>query len=378
MAWYQLALLGTPPVGIERELEAKLTEAIESLGMILGDEVSLHTGDSPFCPEEKVASAALYFGEATQIERSDLADLLRKGVPVIPIATEEKNFPTEIPTELQPINGVSLDKYDATQLATLLLECVGLLPKQRRVFISYRRDESRDVAVQLFEALSARLFDVFLDTHGISKGEHFQDQLWHRLCDCDVVLMLDTPNYFNSRWAGAEFSRALAKSVTILRVGWPNHAINKRAQLARDFQLIDSDLMNNTLTEDAIKKVCTQLESARTTSIAIRYRNLTSSVQQGLEKIGGALYGVGLRRRMTLGLPNGSSAFAYPVLGVPSSSTMQEAVIDNAGFKVAIVYDHLGINQHWLIHMNWLEKHIPSVQWVKGSEAAWFFADWED
>jgi TIR domain len=68
---------------------------------------------------------------------------------------------------------------------------------------------------------SARLFDVFLDTHGIAPAEDFQTMLWHRLCDSDVLVMLDTPNYFGSRWTSAEFGRALAKGIAVLRVGWP-------------------------------------------------------------------------------------------------------------------------------------------------------------
>jgi len=45
------------------------------------------------------------------------------------------------------------------------------LPAQRRVFVSYRRNESRDAAVQLFEELSARQFDVFLDTHSVGRRD---------------------------------------------------------------------------------------------------------------------------------------------------------------------------------------------------------------
>ena len=77
-----------------------------------------------------------------------------------------------------------------------MLESVGLLPRQRRVFVSYRRDEARQAALQLFNAFSAKLFDVFLDTHGIAPTEDFQAVLWHRLCNSDVLVMLDTPGLF--------------------------------------------------------------------------------------------------------------------------------------------------------------------------------------
>jgi hypothetical protein len=93
-------------------------------------------------------------------------------------------------------------------LAAALLECVGLLRPQRRVFISYRRVESANAALQLHEALGSRGFDVFLDTYDVRPAEDFQAIVWHRLCDSDVMVMLDTPGYFGSRWTAAEIGRA--------------------------------------------------------------------------------------------------------------------------------------------------------------------------
>src|SRR3546814_3711382 len=99
-----------------------------------------------------------------------------------------------------------------------MLECVGLLRRQRRVFVSYRRVESRAAALQLPDLLASRGFDVFLDTHDIRPGEPFQDVLWHRLVDSGVSVMLDTPTYFDSRWSRKEIGRASAEEIQGLRV----------------------------------------------------------------------------------------------------------------------------------------------------------------
>jgi hypothetical protein len=56
---------------------------------------------------------------------------------------------------------------------------------------------------------------------------------------------------------------------------------------------------------------------------------------------------------------------------------MQEAIADQDK-TVAIVYDHLGVRPQWLTHMEWLGAHISKVRWVKGTETAWAFADWEE
>lgn len=379
MELYQIALLGNPPPALAGEIHALLEEAIAALGMTLGQEVTLHVGALPFSPAEKLTACVLYFGEQNAAEHPSLSKLLKKRIPIIPVASAPENFSVEIPKSLHATNGVFIRNTNAERLTAILLESVGLLPRQRRIFVSYKRDESRDAALQLYEALSARLFDVFLDTHGIVEGAQFQEELWHKLSDCDVVLMLDTPKYFESRWTRAEFARALAKSLAILRVGWPNHDIDKRARLARNLQLADNDFVpgRSVFTDEAVQRIALELESARTTSIATRYRNLVGAVEQGIAQIGGAVTGIGVGRKINLELPDGRATSAYPALGIPTSPMMQDAICDQDK-AVAIVYDHLGVRPQWLTHMDWLGTHINKVRWVKGTEAAWAFADWED
>jgi hypothetical protein len=61
-----------------------------------------------------------------------------------------------------------------------------------RVFISYRRSDSRDVAARLSDrlAVAAAVKSVFLDVANIAPGEAFPDRLERALAECDVVLAL--------------------------------------------------------------------------------------------------------------------------------------------------------------------------------------------
>jgi len=152
-----------------------------------------------FNPDQQRSSAAIFFGGENP-PLANVAKLLERGIPLLPIASDVNRVSEEIPELLRPLNCLAYTANGPQRVATALLECAGLLPRQRRVFVSYRRGEARDAALQLFDALSARLFDVFLDTHGIPPAEDFQTMLWHRLCDSDVLVMLDTPGYFESRW----------------------------------------------------------------------------------------------------------------------------------------------------------------------------------
>jgi hypothetical protein len=246
------------------------------------------------------------------------------------------------------------------------------------VFLSYRRTETIAAAVQLFDALSARVFDVFLDTHGIGPGEDFQEVLWHRLCDCDVLLMLDSATYFESRWTTAEFGRALAKGISVLQIGWPGVAPSPRTATASKIELVGNDFIpgSDLLTDDAVKRICRNLEIVRGQGQAVRSLNMFSTIKRDVELIGGTVTGVGLHNSVHLSLPDGTEVIAYPTLGVPTSVNMNDAIDRTPDRQIALVYDHIGLRPKWLQHLDWLGTNIGGARWVKSTEAAWSFAGW--
>ena len=162
---------------------------------------------SLFEPERRKAAAAVFFG-AAEAPLANVESLLRRGVPILPVVSDITRVHDEIPTVLRPLNCLAYNVAGVQRTTTAPLECAGLLPRQRRVFVSYRRDEARQAALQLFDAFSARLFDVFLDTHGIAPAEDFQTMLWHRLCDSDVLVMLDDQR---AKFRATEFFISLMK-----------------------------------------------------------------------------------------------------------------------------------------------------------------------
>ena len=248
---YQLAVLGAPTAAQISELETAVADAVSMFGLRLGQEIGWEIVPAAFTPLQQRSAAVVFFG-GVGADHLSLPGLLRGGVPVVPVVSDLGRVATEVPEILHPLNCLSYANGGAKRVATALLECAGLLPKQRRVFVSYRRDEARQAALQMFDALSARHFDVFLDTHGIAPAEDFQTMLWHRLCDSDVLLMLDTPDYFNSRWTAAEFGRALAKGISVLRVGWPEAQRSARLATASLAELDESELAR--ISHDRINK----------------------------------------------------------------------------------------------------------------------------
>lgn len=375
---YEIIILGAPTDEQITALQSGVQKAVAAFGLVVGEHIGWNV-----CPEDvsgasdNVATVAAFFGREG-VSTKNVETLLRRSIPILPISTTAQRVAVEIPEALKPLNCLYWADVGSERATTALLECVGLLPRQRRIFVSYRRDEARGAALQLFDALSARLFDVFIDTHGISLADEFQAMLWHRLCDSDVLLMLDTPTYFSSRWTSAEFGRALAKGISVLRIGWPDFHASPRTATASTIALEakDVDQESGKLSSGVIDQIFQRLEVVRSESVAVRSLNLASNLRFAAEKIGGKFLGVGPHRAMYLSLPNKEDLVVYPTVGVPTSLTLHEAESRAAERSSAVVFDHIGLHPSWLAHLDWLGSHIPNTRWVKSTEAAWQFADW--
>lgn len=374
---YELAVLGLPSDAQVDELHAIVAQSIEPFGLRLGHEVTWSVRPDNFVPDQLNASAAVFFG-GENAPAANVGELMHRAIPVIPVVSKLRMVEHEIPEILQSLNCLDYSKGGMQRVATALLECVGLLPRQRRIFLSYRREEATQVALQLFEALSARLFDVFLDTHKIGVAEDFQSVLWHHLCDSDVLVMLDTPTYFDSRWTTTEFGRALAKGVSVLRIGWPDCKPSERIKTAHRIDLAQDeiDITTGKLVDEVVNRICSRLEAARVESHAVRNINLVSNLRNAIEQIQGSLIGVGSHKAVNIILADGTGVVVYPAVGVPTSSTLHDASLNSPNQSVAVIYDHIGLHPRWLAHLDWLGSHVDSAHWVKSSEAAWEFADW--
>ncbi len=376
--FYELIILGAPSQKQTSELKHLISIALKPFHLKIDQEVAWLDSPKIIKLKQQNATAAVFFG-GKGVSEANLKTLLENNIPILPVISDSSMVHDEIPEILRSINCLPYSIGGAQRVTTALLECVGLLPRQRRVFLSYRRDEARQAALQLFDELSSRLFDVFLDTHGIAPSEDFQTLLWHRLCDSDVLVMLDTPNYFESRWTSAEFGRALAKGISVLRIGWPNVPPSSRTSTASHLELLEEefDVVVGRLSNDAISRICTQLESIRSQSYAVRNLNLASNLRNAIEQIGGSVEGVGINKAVHIRLPDGKNVVVYPSVGVPTSITLHNATLNSPDCQVAIIYDPVGLHPGWLSHIDWLGSQIRSARWVKAAEAAWQFADWD-
>lgn len=313
----------------------------------------------------------IYFGDSSGTFHDDviISRLQDDAKLILPVVDDLAHFPAQIPPALRPINGFALgSSLKIEQLVSVVLEGLSLLRLSRRLFISYKRDESRPVAVQLFEELEAAGFHVFLDTHSIRPAQAFQAELWHQLVDTDVVVLLNTPKFLNSEWTTQELARANAMSVGILQVMWPGYQQQRDAQLSVPLMLHATDFGNphfaasdQYLSPDAVARVVSTAESLRARSLAARQFNMVKEFIAIVSRTGAPVT-VEPAKYLVVTKRNGDLLIIVPTIGIPQAFSYYQADLVTKTIEtgkvadVYLLYDHLYIRDEWLAHLTWLEQ----------------------
>lgn len=383
---YEIAILGCPPKSAHATIIQTLKDMVEDFDFVIDQDIVIHDASTVESRNPSFPFAAVYFGGPEVADIEAVRWIASKSLPIVPAIGIAGDIHSDLPNFLQHLNVLRHDSDDPnmTVLVSALLECIGLLRPQRRVFLSYRRTESHIAASQLHDALTAKGFDVFLDTHSLRPGEPFQDILWHRLCDCDVMLMLDTPTYFSSRWTRQEFARTIVKNIHVLRVVWPDHQPERTTDLAEPFHLGTQDLEGpiGPIVDHQVKDITIAIEKLRARSLATRYREICSQFRRELEKINATVDGTGTHHSMAVRLADDRTLLACPIVGIPTAESFHEietrAQESDMGLVPALIYDHVGLRDAWNTHLEWLGKHVKTVRAIKVTEAAWYLAGWEN
>ncbi len=370
---YQVILIGDDSHFRKMIIETLFKHTIE-LG--LKPESIIEIYESNFHSDYKGNAPAfcLYFGSNnSDFKNEDLLDILIKDASLIlPIVSDLNLFKKEIPERLKNINGTSLQSEDDIEkVVSCILEGFGLLRISRKLFVSYKRDESSSIAIQLFEQLEKSGFDVFLDTHSIRPGEQFQEELWHRMTDCDAIVVLNTPNFLDSNWCQEELAEANSKSIGILQLIWPSHKLEDMAKLCIPFQLNKQDFVseiydsatNSLLTQKTIIKVLSTVESLRARSLASRQDNIISEFISASNKLN-LDSTLQPERIITQNLKNGKERVFIPAVGIPQSLTYNQSeelvkrIRKNEIDSIFLLYDHRSIRDRWLKHLEWLDNYL--------------------
>lgn len=380
---YQLILLGENET-LFKQIKVSLANKFDELKLISDlvkiitkENISEYTGGQP--------AYVIYSGNKNNLD-ADTLEILKNqkldGNVILPIFIN--SFTDEIPDELRNQNGLKFED-NLNKICNLILEGFELLRKNRKIFISYKRTESSNVAIQLYEALERNNFDVFIDTHSIDKGEEFQEELWHRMTDCDVILMLNTKHFLESDWCGQELEKAHLKRIGIVHLIWPDNNFQDFAQLAHSIKLknndfdkpIFSDLTKGRLEVEKVVEIINLIESVRARNLAARQDALITEFTQAAND-NKVEVNLQFSRYVTENLSNGKRRVYIPTIGIPQSincfnserliKTIEKGEVDS----IHLIYDEMSIRNHWLEHLDWLNEYLKVQTLKKQNFNKWF------
>jgi len=383
---YQFIIFGKHRPAAASVLRARIGQRIAELNIDLNavrffDETTVSLRDP------RAATVAAYFGvPGIKNANADLEALIGNSILVLPLVPSLDNFTASVPDSLLPINGSSWDETEeATERAvSVLFEGLSLLRSTRRLFLSYLRKETTGIAIQLFELFEKYGFDVFLDTHSVRPGEQFQEVLWHRLADTDVVVALDSPTFESSRWCGEEMANARTTSVQVLRLLWPGKKLLGPTSLNEYIELVPSGFQDPNLqvgdaarfTDVIEKKLVATVESLRSRALAARHTYLAAEFAAEAKSLG---YSAVMQpeRFLSLERKDGSFLAAVPSIGVPDALRYHEVedMLDKHSRKhndVVLLFDNRGIMRRWLAHLGWLNRQVSNVKSLSVSEIETF------
>ncbi|TAL79986.1 MAG: toll/interleukin-1 receptor domain-containing protein [Beijerinckiaceae bacterium] len=400
---YQVVVLGqkgnSEVTAYALRLVSAVSQAFDRLGVNPKKFLVPSTPASPSpSVDRRMLAVAVYFGcvaspSLSASETAMLNQLLADGVWIIPVVESLTNFSGFMPKEIAHLNGCSLADCgaDFERLAARVLEGFGLLREKRRLFISYRRAETSGIAAQLYEALDAAGFDVFLDTHGVLRpGEPFQELLWHRLADTDVALLLDSPQFLASRWTEEELARANNSNIQLLQMLWPGQTEGATAAFSTFHPLTIQDFLGTEtlgptalMTDKCVGEIVDEVEGLRARAIGARHAFLVREFAMEARKEGLTVLTT-LERTLVLLAPSGNRVLVMPAIGVPDAEryeTLERLHQRDVGLgqtyaqPPVLLYDQTGIRTRWLQHLGWLNDHIAAARSLSIMDARAWLSD---
>lgn len=229
-------------------------------------------------------------GQQDEHIRNALNRALKSHFPILPIVRRDDpgEIHEKLPSSISQVNAINWNDASARAVTTLL-GMLGLVEKERRVFLSYVRRDSGLLAEQLHRLLVQSGFDVFLDRFAVSPGSDFGKQIDEELADKAFMVLLESPGLAKSKWVEYEIAYALRHRIGILAVTLPD-ARQPIPSIDDAFRidLRPQDFSSNQLTASAGNKLIGEIEFAHARAIRRRREQMLGSLTERLEELGRA------------------------------------------------------------------------------------------
>lgn len=247
-------------------------------------------------PNSREPSVGLYFASTeAMIDPAIIEDLetaLASGRVVIPVVEALDTFNAVVPECLRPLNGFEWSGVSPqVELARQVLEELGIEDRQRRAFISHKRDDGLAAAEQLHDHLSHNGFRPFIDRFHIPTGANVQEQIADALEDCALLVLLETPLAYTSQWVYDEVDYGLGHQLGMHIVTWPGSVTTMpgtdrlRRQVLSPGDLTD-DKGYDIFTVTALSDITREIEGEHAKALVRRRRYLLRSAEDAARDAG--------------------------------------------------------------------------------------------
>lgn len=344
---YQLLALGTP---------VYLDELIDMFKDM--PYISLVDIDSI---NERLPLLILYYGQSPEDkDRLYSIDLERraKAQEVLPIVQDVLKFGEYVPDTLSSINAFVLnDEKAVPKLRNRVLSWFGLLDNTRKIFISYKRNDTTTLAHQLFDTLIKKGYIPFLDSYSLEPGVDFQEYLMNEISDADMFIMLNSSNYDQSDYTKAELVAASRLGIGILQVVFPKSKNFEEARFSSVLHLTKQYPQDKKYEQEIVDDIIYNMECFRAQGFRTKRRILVDGLKSKYDG------------KPIVTLEDGSVSVVdsntvyYPITHVPTSEDLELAY--NSMSKLSLPYGVIKKICYYGIHcrcdkrnhMNWLNTY---------------------
>ena len=300
--------------------------------------------------------------------------LLPKGCHIIPISFDEKTDYKKIDSSLQNINYFVYDNTEESKSSILLCEVIlsklGLIKNARKVFISYKRSETSELAESVRKELLSEGYSVFLDKNDIDVGTDFMQEIRYSIAESDIFLMLNSETYYDSIYTKKELYAACISGVAIIVLSMTDALAHDLSGLP-NIRISEKDRINPKEKE----RLLTEIENARTKLWQLRHNRLNRKLQ---------MFGTFEKTIHGIYIPSESNKnhnSIFPIVGIPTTLDFQRIKQHNdfsklgeepsdcetTSGKVYAFYDNLSLPSSYSKHLDWIDNEMPNVNILKTS-----------
>jgi hypothetical protein len=242
---------------------------------------------------ERPHTVVAYLADATSRDDPAISATLQAArdrmLPVLPLTHKDDDIFAILPEVVRPLNA---QVWEGTEdrAVQALLRLLGLIERERRLFLSYARRETSALALQLRTRLSERGYDVFLDRFSVPPAADFQRRINIELSDKAFVLLLESPAAVDSKWVQHEVAFAHTHSIALLALSLPETTKFAAVDEAFRYPLAPESLrglgVNRTLRAQPLEDVLDEVETRYARQLRLRRVDMLGSVAVWLRKAG--------------------------------------------------------------------------------------------